>query len=129
MTTSEPEALIPVGYEIAKEQFRLPIEPLARTYKVEGAALNCSDKDNLLEVNSSKVQFVFNKATGVVTSYKVNGTEYFKDGFGLQPNFGVHRLITIMVIRHPSACKSGKSRAKTSRWRKLMSERMIKMPC
>ena len=87
VTTTEPEALIPVGYEIAKEQFRLPIEPLARTYKVEGAALNCSDKDNLLEVNSSKVQFVFNKATGVVTSYKVNGTEYFKDGFGLQPNF------------------------------------------
>jgi beta-galactosidase len=87
VTTTEPEALIPVGYEIAKEQFLLPIAPLARTYKTEGSMLNCNDKDNLLEVASSKVQFVFNKATGLVTSYKVNGTEYFKDGFGLQPNF------------------------------------------
>ena len=36
---------------------------------------------------SSKINFVFNKTTGLITSYKVNGTEYFKDGFGIQPNF------------------------------------------
>ena len=27
VTTIEPEALLPIGYEIAKEQFRLPINP------------------------------------------------------------------------------------------------------
>ena len=85
--TVEPEALIPTGYEIAKEQFRMSIEPPARAFKADGAALSCSEQDNLLEVNSPKVRFTFNKATGLVTSYKVNGTEYFKDGFGLQPNF------------------------------------------
>ena len=33
------------------------------------------------------MNFVFNKNSGLVTSYKVDGTEYFKDGFGIQPNF------------------------------------------
>ena len=33
------------------------------------------------------MQFVFNKKSGLVTSYKVNGTEYFAEGFGIQPNF------------------------------------------
>ena len=35
----------------------------------------------------SKVNFMFNKKTGIVTSYKVDGTEYFSEGFGIQPNF------------------------------------------
>lgn len=87
VTTTEPEALIPTGYEIAKEQFRLPIEPLARTHKTEGASLSCSMEDGLLKVTSSKVNFVFSKVSGLVTSYKINGTEYFEDGFGFQPNF------------------------------------------
>ena len=42
---------------------------------------------DLLKVSSSKVNFVFDKKSGVVTSYKVGNTEYFKDGFGIQPNF------------------------------------------
>lgn len=87
VTTVEPEPLIPAGYEIAQEQFRLPIEPLARTYKVSGPALSCQTEGDLLKVVSSKVDFIFNKATGLVTSYRINGTEYFEDGFGFQPNF------------------------------------------
>ena len=31
VTTTEPEPLIPAGHDIASDQFRLPIEPLART--------------------------------------------------------------------------------------------------
>lgn len=87
VTNTQQEALIPVGYEIAKEQIRLPIESLARIYKVDGPALSCSVEDELLEVASSKVNFVFNKKEGLVTSYRMNGTEYFTDNFGFQPNF------------------------------------------
>lgn len=87
VTTTQQEALIPVGYEIAKEQIRLPIESLARIYKVDGPALSCSVEDELLKVASSKVNFVFNKKEGLVTSYRMNGTEYFTDNFGFQPNF------------------------------------------
>ena len=87
VTTTEPEPLIPVGYEIAYDQFQLPIQAEKGTYKVSGPALSTSTQGDELIVSSSKVNFVFNKKSGLVTSYKVDGTEYFKDGFGIQPNF------------------------------------------
>ena len=87
VTTVEPEPLIPEGYEIAHEQFRLPIDPASRSFSVQGPALQCSENGNLLSVQSSRVAFVFDKSTGLVTSYKVKGTEYFHEGFGIQPNF------------------------------------------
>lgn len=87
VTTTEPEPLVPVGYELAHEQFRLPIEPVARTFATDGPALKCSTDGNLLEVSSSRLNFVFDKESGIVTSYKVKGTEYFDKGFGIQPNF------------------------------------------
>lgn len=87
VTTVEPEPLVPVGYELAHEQFRLPIEPVARTFATDGPALKCSTDGNLLKVSSSRLNFVFDKESGIVTSYKVKGTEYFDKGFGIQPNF------------------------------------------
>lgn len=87
VTTTEPEPLVPVGYELAHEQFRLPIEPVARTFATDGPALKCSTDGNQLKVASSRLNFVFDKESGIVTSYKVKGTEYFDKGFGIQPNF------------------------------------------
>lgn len=87
VTTTEPEPLVPVGYELAHEQFRLPIEPVARTFATDGPALKCSTEGNQLKVASSRLNFVFDKESGIVTSYKVKGTEYFDKGFGIQPNF------------------------------------------
>ena len=87
VTTTEPEPLIPAGHDIASEQFRLPIEPLAMTgHKASGKTTVSTDGD-VITVLSSRMQFVFNKKSGLVTSYKVNGTEYFVEGFGIQPNF------------------------------------------
>lgn len=87
VTTVEPEPLVPIGYELAHEQFRLPIEPVVRTFATDGPALKCSTDGNLLKVSSSRLNFVFDKESGIVTSYKVKGTEYFDKGFGIQPNF------------------------------------------
>ena len=87
VTTVEPEPSVPIGYELAHEQFRLPIEPVARTFATDGPALKCSTDGNLLKVSSSRLNFVFDKESGIVTSYKVKGTEYFDKGFGIQPNF------------------------------------------
>ena len=87
VTTTQPEPLIPVGYEIAKEQFQLPIASQARSFQTAGPALTCTTEGDLLKVTSSKVSFVFDKKSGLVTSYKLGSTEYFSDGFGLQPNF------------------------------------------
>lgn len=87
VTTTEPEPLIPAGHDIASEQFRLPIEPLAiAEHKASGKTTVSTDGD-VITVLSSRMQFVFNKKSGLVSSYKVNGTEYFAEGFGIQPNF------------------------------------------
>ena len=87
VTTTEPEPLIPTGYEIAYDQFQLPIQAEKSIYKANGPALKTTIQGDKLIISSSKVNFVFNKNSGLVTSYKVDGTEYFKDGFGIQPNF------------------------------------------
>ena len=87
VTTTEPEILIPAGHEIASEQFRLPIEPLAIAEHKASGKTNITTEGDEVKVSSSKMQFVFNKKSGLVTSYKVNGTEYFSEGFGIQPNF------------------------------------------
>ena len=87
VNTTEPEPLVPANFELAHDQFQLPVESLKRTYAVNGPALKCSTEGNELAVTSSCVKFIFNKETGLVTSYKVRGTEYFDKGFGLQPNF------------------------------------------
>ena len=87
VTTTEPEILIPAGHEIASEQFRLPIEPLAIAEHKASGKTNVTTEGDEVKVSSSKMQFVFNKKSGLVTSYKVNGTEYFGGGFGIQPNF------------------------------------------
>ena len=71
-------------YSKAKKQ---AVEAERNTYKANGPALQTQTQGDELTVSSSKVNFVFNKKSGLVTSYKVDGTEYFKDGFGIQPNF------------------------------------------
>ena len=86
-TAVEPEPGVPAGSDIAREQFRLPIEPLPVAVKTSGKTLEVSAVGDELVARSGKVSFVFNKKSGIVTSYKVNGVEYFQDGFGLQPNF------------------------------------------
>lgn len=85
--TIEEEPLISTGHEIAYDQFRLPIETSIKAIKANGPKLSVSTNGNEFVATSSKVRFVFDKSKGVVSSYKVDGTEYFKDGFGIQPNF------------------------------------------
>ena len=87
VTTVEKEPLIPIVHEIACDQFRLPIESPKKAFKISGPKLTVSTNGDNLSASSSKVNFMFNKKTGIVTSYKVDGTEYFSEGFGIQPNF------------------------------------------
>ncbi len=81
--------LVPKGYIVAIEQFKLNKEQTAKPLYTasRGAKLNLTTTDTEISVKSSTVNFVFDKNRGLVTSYKVNGTEYFDKGFGLQPNF------------------------------------------
>ncbi|WP_352423420.1 glycoside hydrolase family 2 TIM barrel-domain containing protein [Proteiniphilum sp.] len=84
----EATPLLPAGYVVAIEQFSLPTQTERKTYETaSGEKLNITEDNETVSVTSPAVQFVFNKKSGLVTSYRVHGNEYFKDGFGIQPNF------------------------------------------
>jgi beta-galactosidase len=80
---------VPKNYVVAIEQIKLSKDEAAKPLYTasRGAKLNSNTTDTEITVKSSAVNVVFNKERGLVTSYKVNGTEYFDKGFGLQPNF------------------------------------------
>lgn len=76
------------GHEIAIEQFRLPISSsMEAEYATGGKPLEVKRSGNSVDITSPTVNFVFDGNTGKVTSYKVRGQQYIKDGEGLQPNF------------------------------------------
>lgn len=88
--TKSQDGIIPAKHLIASEQFALThLNDFSfQQYKATGPELKIDvSQDEIYTVSSSKMNFSFNKKTGVVTSYKVDGVEYFADGFGIQPNF------------------------------------------
>ena len=87
VVTRLAEPLVPKGYEVACEQFRLSAAQPELAYKASGPKLTDSREGDRIEISSSKVRFVFDAAAGKVTSYCVDGMEYVSDGFGIQPNF------------------------------------------
>ena len=78
---------LPKGFEMAHDQFRLPVEPAEKApAKEQGPELTLTEGE-CVTVQSSKVKVAFNKLTGVLSTYKVDGVDYIHDGFGLQPTF------------------------------------------
>ena len=85
--SKKAELLVPAGHVVAMEQFQLPLAGKKKPYKTSGPKLSVSSTGNATVVSSSKVHFELNETSGIVTSYRVDGQEYFNEGFGIQPNF------------------------------------------
>lgn len=84
----QADGLLPAGYIVAGEQIKLPVEAAKTLYKEPGGAkLNVNETGDVVTVSSPTLSFAFDKKSGMVTSYKFKGTEYFDKGFGIQPNF------------------------------------------
>ncbi|MDE7442829.1 MAG: DUF4981 domain-containing protein, partial [Muribaculaceae bacterium] len=75
------------GHEVAHEQIALSPIPAHKAITAKGGKLTTDVNGSLYTINSKNVNFTFDKAKGIVTSYTVNGRQYVNDGFGLQPNF------------------------------------------
>lgn len=88
VTSKIPEALVPAGHIVAYDQFRLPVSTERKVYvSPKLPALSVKERGEIVTVSSTKINFSLDKSKGIVTSYRVDGEEYFKDGFGVQPNF------------------------------------------
>lgn len=86
-TTLRATALVPAGHEVSHDQFAVSATPSMAAVKKAGAALSVDNNGDQIVVKSATVNFCFDKAKGMVTSYMVGGKEYFYEGFGIQPNF------------------------------------------
>ncbi len=82
----EETRYIPAGWVVARDQFLVNNYPnLQLSSKMKPATLK--EGDNQVEVNGRRFKAVFDKTTGVMTSYKYRNTEYVNDGYGLRPFF------------------------------------------
>ncbi len=81
----EDKIWAPKGYEIAREQFRMPIEVPAKHAEPSSGTVEVSDSERSLSVKAGKVEIKFCKETGVLDSLKIGGKETFEKG--IRPNF------------------------------------------
>ena len=82
----EETRYIPAGWVVAQDQFLVNNYPeLKLNGKIKAAKLKEGDTD--IVVNGKSFSAVFNKSTGIMTSYKYKGTEYVNNEFGLRPFF------------------------------------------
>lgn len=84
--TKTEQPLLPIGHTIATDQFRVPIEPTKRKHTETGSVKVIEDSEAII-VNSSRVDFIFDKTTGTVIKYNVSAVDYADKGFGLRPSF------------------------------------------
>ena len=84
---TEPQGCLPRGFVVAAGQIFIKNSQAPAAFAKKGAALKTDDDGTVIRISSPKVEFVFDREAGAVTSYRVGGTEYFADGFGLRPNF------------------------------------------
>lgn len=85
--TAQTQGVLAEGHCIAHEQFALNASTYTTKVKKTGKRLNITTQGDELKVHAKNVDFIFNKAQGVVTTYRVGKQSFFKDGYGLRPNF------------------------------------------
>ncbi len=84
--TTEPQPLIPAGYEIAYEQFQLPIEVKAlETTRAALPQLTLSQSAQTISVKGKNFELAFDKTKGMIASFKFQGAELITSG--PEPNF------------------------------------------
>jgi beta-galactosidase len=86
--TKKQWGLLPKGFEVAKEQ--IAIKPLFKNHNPNftcNQTLNIQESKGEIEMQSDQLHFVFNKVSGIITSYTYKTTEFIKEENGLKPNF------------------------------------------
>lgn len=80
--------LLAAGSTVASEQYLLK-KAVRAVYAYDDSREQCriNEDEGSITIVSPSVEFVFDKNTGVVSSYKTGGQEMFKDCFGLRPSF------------------------------------------
>lgn len=86
-TQKKAKGAIPAGHEVASWQVQLSGTHSAIRSPQTKASLQFTDEENAIKLKGSKFTIDIDKRTGVITSYKIAGSETIKDGYGPRPNY------------------------------------------
>ncbi len=70
----------PAGFEVAAEQFRLPLQKEATPRKPSGPALQVKIQDSSIIINGANFQVQFDSGSGQLKSYRINGYQLLQKG-------------------------------------------------
>jgi len=85
LRTTKKELWADIGFELAKQQFELPISIPVQKTLASGKSVNVTDKASQVVIENDDFNLVFNKSSGYLTSYRVNNTPVIVDA--LKHNF------------------------------------------
>ena len=85
VTQKEEERLIPAGWVVARDQFT--VNHLSDLVTGKEKAAKVEEDETSVIVSGGRFKAVFNRESGLLTSYRVDGTEYIENGAGPRPFF------------------------------------------
>lgn len=83
--TTKDAPFVPVGHEVAREQFLLKEKGYVANYELEEVDLKMVETDEAITVCSGKIKVLISKSTGLLTEYTIDGQEIIKTA--ARPNF------------------------------------------
>jgi beta-galactosidase len=85
--TTIAENMLPAGWEIASEQFKLPVENGKKQFDLSKAGKVAYKEGDYIDITGSNFSIAIDTKTGIMTSYISNGNELLLNGFGPRPAF------------------------------------------
>ncbi|MBN2012222.1 DUF4981 domain-containing protein [candidate division KSB1 bacterium] len=85
--TTQADNLLPADWEIASQQFKLPVAAAKKTFDFNNVGkVSCKEGDSI-EISGDGFSIAIDVKTGIMTSYNSNGSELLLNGFGPRPAF------------------------------------------
>ena len=85
--TTHAENLLPAGWAIASEQFKLPIDTSKEHFDAAGTEKVTYKEGESIDISGNDFSLVIDKKSGIITSYKSDGKELLLNGYGPRPAF------------------------------------------
>lgn len=104
--TKEAAPLVPQGHEAASEQWKLPVCAGPKAVSKAAGTVTVQEGTDNLTLSTASAIWTFSKQNGEMTSYKVGGKEYLKEG--LRPNFWRPLTDNDVANRTPQRCATWK---------------------
>ena len=104
--TTMAENLLPAGWEIASEQFKLPVEAPEKQYNAaQTGKATYREGPSSIDISGKDFSLAIDSKTGIITSYKCKGKEILLNGCGPRPAFWRAPTDNDYGWRMPKVCR------------------------